>query len=423
MGHLDNIWARIDKVAEVLNLNSWLVETLKSFKSDPWASHIEVKMDQGDPKYFRAIVSQHRSPHKGQPTKGGLRLHPNVNEDVLKAHAVEMSVKCWIMGIEWGGAKSGVVVDPTKLSERELKNLIESLVLAMWERNLLGSHRYVPAPDIYTNEKIMNWIRQAYTSYQSTRENDHFFGVVTGKPVGYGYGGIPGRIEATGYGVLVVLNQFINMANDKTLVIQGFGNVGSNTAQFAPSFGLKVTAVSDVNGGIYNPKGLSISEVSEYYQANRTLLGFTSADHVSNEELLELPCDILVPAALEHVITKDNASKIKAHTILEAANGPTTPEADEILKDRNILVIPDVLANAGGVTVSFFEWAHNVNLRDERIPQAHKREVLKAMSAMLEISAQEVQNKAQKYNVSLREGAYILAIERTAPLFRSKHLP
>lgn len=425
MSQLNNILVRIEKAAEIINLDPQILDKLQGFKARPWACDIEAEMDNLKVRHFRTMVVLHRSPHTDQPHKGGLRYYPyedfGVMEDMLLSHAVEMSFKAWLVNINWGGAKSGIAVDPSKHSERELKKITEAWVKETDERNILGLFRYVPAPDVGTSPKIMNWIRQRYAERRRQYEEVKFAGVVTGKPVGDGFFGIPGRTEATGYGLLAVLQNF-RKANQKKLAIQGFGNVGSHVAKFAKKFGLEVVAVSDVNGGVYNPKGLDIITLAKYYEGNKTLSGFPGSENITNQELLELPCDILVPAALEHVITQENAHEIKAQIVLEGANGPTTPEADEILKDNGVLVIPDILANAGGVTVSFFEWARNVNIRDERVPRANIDDVLKAMSKMLTNSAQEVIKTAKKHKVSLRQGAYILAIERIEPIFKSKHL-
>jgi glutamate dehydrogenase (NAD(P)+) len=423
----------VENAAKTINLDSQTLDTLRGFKLD-WGCDIEARMDDGSTQRFKAVRIWHRSPHVDQPYKGGIRFHPDVDADIMKAHAMEMSIKCWKIGLEWGGAKGGVAVDPTKHSAQELKSITEKLVDEMDERNILGPFRDVPAPDVGTNPKIMNWIRQRYAQRRRHREDARFAGVVTGKPVGYGFGGIPGRNEATGYGLVVVLERILGhdkfglfnlLYSRSTIAIMGFGNVGSHVAKFIkakfPHY-FRIIAVSDVNGGVFNEEGLNINELIERMNATGSIINAPNTRPITNDELLELDCDILIPAALENVITSDNADRIKAKIILEGANGPTTPEADEILKSRNILVIPDILANAGGVTVSFFEWARNVSIRDERIPAPQTEEVLKRLNEIMVASTDGVIETAESYNTDLRNAAYITAIKRAAPLFRTKHL-
>lgn len=430
MSQLNNVLVRIENAARTINLDSQTLDTLKGFKLN-WSCDIEAKMDDGSIRRFKALRIWHRSPHVDQPHKGGIRYHPDINEDIMKAHAVEMSIKCWLMGLAWGGAKGGVAVNPSKHSNPELKNITESLVGEMDERNILGPLRDVPAPDVGTTPEIMNWIRQCYATRRRSKEDARFWGVVTGKPVGYGFFGIPGRNEATGYGLVSVLERIMqkyrlpNFSRNKASVaVMGFGNVGSHVARFVqekfPQF--KIIAVSDVNGGIVNSQGINIAKLIEHMQATKSVVGAPNSVPITSEELLELSCDVLIPAALENVITLNNANRIKAEVILEGANGPTTPEADEILKSKNILVVPDILANAGGVTVSFFEWAQNVNIKDERVPVPQMKEVLKRLNEMMVASTDEVTEVAESYNTDLRNAAYITAIKRTAPLFRTKHL-
>ncbi|OGN06796.1 MAG: hypothetical protein A2750_03610 [Candidatus Yanofskybacteria bacterium RIFCSPHIGHO2_01_FULL_45_42] len=433
MSHLNNVLVRVENAAKTIDLDKQTLDTLRGFKLD-WGCDIEAQMDDGSTRRFKAVRIWHRSPHVDQPHKGGIRYHQDVNEDMMKAHAIEMSIKCWIMGLEWGGAKGGVAVNPLKHSLQELKAITEKLVDEMDERNILGPFRDVPAPDVGTNPKIMNWIRQRYATRRRSREDARFAGVVTGKPVGYGFGGIPGRNEATGFGLVSILERVFQKYRlynfdklyglETRVAVMGFGNVGSHVAFFIrerfPHF--KIVAVSDVSGGIYNGKGLDIAKLNEHVQATKKVIGAPGSIPLTSEELIELDCDILIPAALENVITLDNADRIKAKIILEGANGPTTPEADEILKSKNVLVIPDILANAGGVTVSFFEWARNVNIKDERVPRPKTKEVLERLNEMMVTSTDEVIEVAETYKTDLRNAAYITAIKRAAPLFRTKHL-
>ncbi|MBI2626875.1 MAG: Glu/Leu/Phe/Val dehydrogenase [Parcubacteria group bacterium] len=432
MSQVDNVLVRIENAAKTINLDSETLDTLKSFKL-VWTCDLEARMDNGILKRFKAIRIWHRSPHVDQPHKGGLRYHQDINEDIMKAHAAEMSLKSWIMGLGWGGAKGGIAIDPTKYSRQELKNITEKLVDEMDERTILGPFRDVPAPDVGTNPEVMNWIRQRYAQRRRSFEDARFAAVVTGKPVGYGFDGIPGRNEATGCGLVAVLEKILEdhkvpingfNADNVTLAIMGFGNVGSHVAEFVgkqcPS--LKIVAVSDVRGGIYNKNGLDVPRLIEYVNSEKSVVGLPGSTPITNDELLEINCDILVPAALENVIKVDNASRVKAKVILEGANGPTTPEADEVLESKNILVIPDILANAGGVTVSFFEWARNVSIKDERVPLSRIDKVLKALQKMITHSVDEVFETARVYRTNLRNAAYITAIKRATPLFKAKHL-
>lgn len=429
MSQLNNVLVRVENAAKTINLDRQTLDTLQGFKM-VWTCDLEAGMDDGSLKRFKAVRIWHRSPHVDQPHKGGIRFHPAVDEDMMKAHAIEMSIKCWLMNLAWGGAKGGVAIDPAGYSPRELKVVTEKLVDEMDERNILGPFRDVPAPDVGTNPKIMNWIRQRYAQRRRHTEDARFAGVVTGKPVGYGFGGIPGRNEATGYGLVVVLERILAYYRHGfafrplTVAIMGFGNVGFHVARFIkekfPNF--NIIALSDVNGGVFRQEGLNINKLIEYRDTTGSIVNAPDTEPITNDELLEIECDILVPAALEKVITSDNANRINAKVILEGANGPTTPEADEILESKNVLVIPDILANVGGVTVSFFEWARNLGIKDERVPLAYTDHVLSRLGEMMRASTNEVIYIANKHKTDLRNAAYIAAIQRAAPLFRSKHL-
>ncbi len=423
--HLDNIVVRIRNAAEVLGLEDWMVEKLTTFKME-WGGSLQIRGANGTPKEFRAVRIWYRGPQNGQPYKGGIRYHPLVNTDMMKAHAMEMGLKCWLAGIPFGGAKGGIAVDPTTVTMEELKSLTEAFVDALNERNILGPFRDVPAPDVGTNPTIMNWIRQRYAQLRRDREDARFAGVVTGKPVGYGMDGLEGRNEATGYGAMAVLEhsmQKLGMAHaHPRLAVMGYGNVGSHFVNRAETHGHPVIAVSDVNGGVYNSAGLDIAKLRAYQRDAKTIFGFPGGDSITNDELLVLKdIDVLVPAALEHVITKKNAAKVCAKIVLEGANSPTMAEADEILSDKGVIVIPDILANAGGVTVSFFEWARNVSIRDERVPSGEKADVLDAMASILTASTEQVLANAAKYSVSLRTAALLTSMERVAPILRAKH--
>ncbi|OGY99977.1 MAG: hypothetical protein A2945_00520 [Candidatus Liptonbacteria bacterium RIFCSPLOWO2_01_FULL_52_25] len=424
--HLDNILVRIEKANDALNIRPlWLREKLRGFKLD-WECDIEAEMDDGSMRQFHAVRIWHRSPHVDQPHKGGLRYHPFVNADMMKAHAIEMSLKLWLINVEMGGAKGGIVIDPSKHSPRELKNVTEAYVDEADERNILGPFRDVPAPDVGTTPTVMHWMRQRYAQRRRSREDARFAGVVTGKPVGYGYDGIPGRNEATGCGLITALQYVLEQSKYPTrcprIAIMGFGNVGFHVAMFAAEVGFPIVAVSDVHGGIFRKDGIDFDELRRYFEATKAVLGMPGTRAITNEELLTLDVDVVIPAALEHVITKQNACALQAPIILEGANGPTTPEADEILSAKGKIVVPDIAANAGGVTVSFFEWARNVNKLDSRVPRPEGGEVLFRMNEILTNAMSEVWENAARYKTSLRHAAYITAINRVMPLFRAKHL-
>ncbi len=428
MSHYENILVRLNQAGDVLNLKSDLLKKLSGFKL-LWESDIEAKMDDGSLGSFKAVRVWHRSPHTDKPHKGGDRYDEGVTLDKMKSHAMEMSFKCWLASLEFGGAKGGVAINPGKHSSQELKNITEALVEERFERNIMGPFRDVTATDMGTNERIMHWMRQHYARRRRTLEDSCFMGVVTGKPVGYGYGGIPGRREATGYGLAEALKCYLKIKNFSVkdfnrVALIGFGNVGSFTARFLADSGFTIVAVCDINGGIYNKSGL---EREALWKANfpTDLQG----DKITSAEILTLKdIHVLVPAAAENVITKDNANNIHAPIILEGANGPTTPEADEIIIKNGIEVLPDILVNAEGVIVSFFEWSHNVNIfSDRRVPLARSgrvldaKKVLEAGADIVRCSTREVIDYSGKYKVSLRLAAYIAAINRVAPLFRSKH--
>ena len=289
------------------------------------------------------------------PTKGGIRYHEDINLGEVSALAMWMTWKCALINLPFGGAKGGVRIDPTALSRPELQRLTRRFTSEII--NVIGPDKDIPAPDMGTDEQVMGWIMDTYSQHAGFTVP----GVVTGKPVVLG--GSLGRREATGRGLVYLIEaaaQHMNMSLDgATAVIQGFGNVGSNIARFLDEDRVKIVAVSDVTTGIYNSNGLSLKDIYKYIQDNRFLSGFPEADHVTNQELLELPCDILAPAALQNQITSTNADRIKCRLLAEGANGPTTLEADEILGEKNVFVLPDVLGNAGGVTVSYFEWVQD----------------------------------------------------------------
>ncbi|HEX6605707.1 MAG TPA: Glu/Leu/Phe/Val dehydrogenase, partial [Chloroflexia bacterium] len=317
--------------------------------------------------------------------------------------------KCSVVDVPYGGGKGGVVVDPTKLSVGELERLSRRFITEI--QGIIGPERDIPAPDVNTNSQIMAWMMDQY----SRNRGYPVPGMITGKPLALG--GSLGRTDATGVGVMMATRQAmqkLNMPAEGTrVVVQGFGNVGSVSARAMHELGTTIVAVSDVFGGIYNPKGLDIPALLAHMRRTGTVKGFADADAITNEELFGIDCDILIPAALENQITAQNADKIKAKLIAEGANGPTTPEADRILHDRGILVLPDILANAGGVTVSYFEWAQNIQgfyWTEEEVAERLERVMVRSFRAVYET--------AQEHEVDMRTAAYIVAIGRVAEAVR-----
>ena len=341
------------KTAQIMGLDDNIRERLLF----PQKTHIVTLPFRRDEYHLVENVFGYRGQHllSMGPTKGGIRYHEDVNLGEVSALAMWMTWKCALINLPFGGAKGGVRIDPTGLSRRELQRLTRRFTSEIID--IIGPDKDIPAPDMGTDEQVMAWIMDTY----SQQAGYTVPGVVTGKPVVLG--GSLGRREATGRGLVYLVEaaaKHMGLSLDgATAVIQGFGNVGSNTARFLDEDGVKVVAVSDVTTGIYNANGLSLKDVFEYCDENRFLSGYPDADEVTNEELLELPCDILAPAALQNQITGDNAARLKCKLLAEGANGPTTLEADEILNDREIFVLPDVLGNAGGVTVSYFEWVQD----------------------------------------------------------------
>lgn len=389
--------------ANYLNLDEGLHAVLAQPKRQ-LVVHFPVVFDNGEVAVFEGYRVQHNS-SRG-PTKGGIRYHPDVDLDETTALAMWMTWKCAVANIPYGGAKGSVKVDTKLLSKRELEKLTRRFVTEI--NIVLGERSDVPAPDIGTNPQVMAWIMDTFSMHAGYTVP----GVVTGKPVELG--GSEGRVEATGRGVVVaaeeaarVLN--MNLANSK-IVVQGFGNVGAIAARIAEENGATVVAVSDARGGIYNPKGLPIRELEKRYAGREGgITEYKDAEPVSNDELLELPCDVLIPAAIAAQITEENAGKIKAKLIVEGANGPTTPGADHILSDKGVLVVPDVLANAGGVVVSYFEWVQDLqNFFWE------EDEVNQKLTRIMKHSFAHVEATMRQHKTDMRTAAYIIGVKRVA---------
>lgn len=393
---------QFDRAADLLELDPNLRKILKSPKRQLIVS-IPVKMDDGRMEVFQGFRVQHNIARG--PAKGGIRFHPNVSLDEVKALAAWMTWKCATVNIPYGGGKGGVVVDPHLLSEGELERMTRRYAVEI--APIIGPDRDIPAPDVYTNSQTMAWFMDTISMIHGHTE----LGVVTGKPVELG--GSRGRNEATARGCLYVVREACNVRGLKLegarVAVQGFGNAGSIAARLLHEDGARVVAASDSHSGIYNTRGFDPAAAIEHKQKAGRLQGFSNAESISNAELLELDCDILVPAALENQITRENAARIKASIIAEAANGPTTPDADDILFENGKCVIPDILANAGGVSVSYFEWVQD--MYGFFWPEAKVNDVLQQTMVN---AFHDVRTLAEKHQSDLRTAAYMLAVGRVA---------
>src|SRR5579872_5641448 len=352
-----NVWQmaqrQLDDIAKIIGLDSSIHGYLREPKRVLQVS-VPVRMDSGSHRVFEGYRVQHNMARG--PGKGGIRFHPDVTLDEVKALAMWMSWKCALVNIPFGGAKGGVICDPRTMSMQELENLTRRFTSEI--SIIIGPEKDIPAPDVYTTPQIMAWIMDTY----SMQKGYSVPGVVTGKPVAIG--GSLGRDKATARGCLYVVDEAMKTLDLKVegarVAVQGFGNAGMYAAELMAQRGYTIVAVSDSKGGVANPKGLDVPGVMAHKAETGSVVGFTGGDRISNKDVLEFDCDVLVPAALEKVITKENAPRIKAKIVAEAANGPTMPDADDILFDRGVMVLPDILANAGGVTVSYFEWVQDL---------------------------------------------------------------
>ena len=402
MNPYDMAIAQFDEAADRL----WLSQSMRAILRKPKRELIvnfPVRMDNGDVEMFTGYRVQHNI-NRG-PAKGGIRFSPEVSLDEVRALAMWMTWKCAVVGIPFGGAKGGVICDPHKLSRAELERLSRRYATEI--SILIGPDSDIPAPDMNTNPQIMAWMMDTFSMHMGYS----IPAVITGKPLAIG--GSEGRLEATARGVQFVTREAMLdlgiLPEDCSVVIQGFGNVGSISARLLHELGCKVVAVSDISGGVYNAHGIDIHRALRYSKEHGSLKGLPETEPVSNAELLELPCDILVPAALENQITAKNASRIKARLVVEAANGPTTPEADRILIDRGIVIVPDILANAGGVTVSYFEWVQDL----QRFFWA-EHEINDRLESIMTRAYRAVRAKTDEQDTNLRMGAYLLAVARVA---------
>ena len=403
-GVYETALAQYDRAVRYLNLDDSISEFMR-YPRREFTVNFPVKRDDGRVEMFTGY-RVHHSTIMG-PSKGGIRYSTAVSLDEVRALAMWMTWKSALVNIPYGGAKGGVVVDPKSMSMGELERLTRRFAAELIP--LISPHSDIPAPDMGTNAQVMAWIMDTY----SMTVGYSVPAIVTGKPINIG--GSLGRNEATGRGVIACMIEALKQhgkgqsKEDTRLVIQGFGNVGSNAAAYAQSLGFKIVGVSDVDGGLYNADGLDISALRNYVAETGGLKGSALGDEVTNAELLTLPCDVLIPAAMEGQITRKNAAQIKAWMIVEGANGPTTPEADDILNERGVFLVPDVLANAGGVVVSYFEWVQDLQafFWDEE-------EIYRQLQRAMARSYYATEQTAEEFNTDMRTAAQITAIRRVA---------
>ena len=402
---------QFDQAADAINLPESLRDRTK-YPRRCFAVSLPIQRDDGSVTVFEGYRVQHNL--STGPSKGGIRFHQSVTIGEVAALSMWMSWKCSLMGLPYGGAKGGVIVNPTQLSELELERLARRYMQELIP--FIGPNTDVPAPDMGTNEKMMGWMMDTYSNHVGHIEP----AIVTGKPISLG--GSQGRREATGAGVAYLVKKYLEdlkiPVKNATVVIQGFGNVGSEAAVALEAYGAKIIAISDYTGGIYNPKGINIRKAQQYVASQKVLHNFDGGEPIENEELLELECTVLIPAALERVITPDNVRKIKCRILAEAANGPTTYQADKVLEERgDIEVIPDVLCNAGGVTVSYFEW-----LQNRQNYYWDKEEVMSKLFKILDKAKDSVEAQKRKFGFSRRLAAQTLGIQRVANAKQSRGL-
>ncbi len=399
---------QLDDAATELDLDPQVKDLLK----EPVRSlsvAVPVRMDNGSVRVFKGFRCQHNDALG--PTKGGIRFHPQVEEAEVQALAAWMTFKCSLVGIPYGGAKGGVLCNPKEMSKGELERLSRGFIQAI--SPIIGPDKDIPAPDVYTNAQIMSWFMDEFSKIKGVNTP----GLVTGKPLVIG--GSYGRDSATARGLMYTVREAAKEMgldlNGATVVVQGYGNAGNFSAKFLQDLGAKLIAANDSSGGVYNPDGMDAFDLKEYKDEHGELLGYPGSKEISNEDLLTLECDILVPAAMENQINEKNAHDIKAKMVAEAANGPTTPEADKILNDKGVVVLPDILANAGGVTVSYFEWVQNMyNYYWD------KEEVDSKLEKIMVNAFDRVHKKHQEKDVSYRVAAYMVAIERLTEAMRAR---
>jgi glutamate dehydrogenase (NAD(P)+) len=397
-----------DGAARLLGLDPGIWKILTNPKRQIIVS-CPIQMDNGEIEVFTGYRVQYNITLG--PAKGGIRYHPDVSLDEVTALAAWMTWKCAVAHVPFGGGKGGIICDPTRMSRRELESLTRRYVAEIIDA--IGPEKDVPAPDVNTNDQVMAWIMDTYSMHVGHTST----AVVTGKPIEMG--GSLGRREATGRGVMIVTREaakHLGLDIEKaTVAVQGFGNVGSVSADLLAKIGAKIVAVTDWKGGVHNPKGLDIPQMIEYSKQHKTIDGFPGGEPIENDQLFSLDVDVLVPAALENQITEENADTIKAKIVAEGANGPTTPDAHRMLHERGIFVIPDILANAGGVTTSYFEW-----VQDRHGYFWEEQEVNKRLEAKMMEAFHDVLQTSIKYKTDMRTAAYIVAINRVATVTKMR---
>jgi glutamate dehydrogenase (NAD(P)+) len=398
----ESMMSRFDRAAQLLELDPDLYAVLR-VPNRELKVYIPTRMDSGRIQVFEGFRVQHNFARG--PAKGGIRYAPDVNLDEVRALAAWMTWKCAVVNVPFGGAKGGIICDPQQMSTGELERMTRRYAAELLD--FIGPEKDVPAPDMNTNEQTMAWIMDTY----SMHARHTVTAVVTGKPIDLG--GSSGRREATGRGLLFVINEAIKRFKmtpaETRVVVQGSGNVGGIGARLLHEAGYRVVAISDIHGGIYNPNGINIPDALDYLQATRSFEGYERVEFVANHELLELECDVLVPAATENQITSQNADRLKCKVLAEGANGPTTAAADQILHEKGIFVIPDILANAGGVTVSYFEWVQ------DRMGYFWREDVVnERLQDKMVASFNDLCRYADSHDVDTRTAAYMLAIDRVA---------
>ncbi len=397
-----------DGAARLLGLDPGIWKILTNPKRQIIVS-CPIQMDNGEIEVFTGYRVQYNITLG--PAKGGIRYHPDVSLDEVTALAAWMTWKCAVAHVPFGGGKGGIICDPTRMSRRELESLTRRYVAEIIDA--IGPEKDVPAPDVNTNDQVMAWIMDTYSMHVGHTST----AVVTGKPIEMG--GSLGRREATGRGVMIVTREAAKHLGldikQATVAVQGFGNVGSVSADLLAKIGAKIVAVTDWKGGVQNPKGLDIPQMIEFSKQHKTIDGFPGGDPIENDQLFSLDVDVLVPAALENQITAENESTIKAKIVAEGANGPTTPDAHRMLHERGIFVIPDILANAGGVTTSYFEW-----VQDRHGYFWEEQEVNKRLEAKMMEAFHDVLQTSIKYKTDMRTAAYIVAINRVATVTKMR---
>jgi glutamate dehydrogenase (NAD(P)+) len=400
---LENALKSLDEAAEILNIDPNIHEVLRQPKRVVVVS-VPIKRDDGSIKVFTGVRVQHTNARG--PYKGGIRYYPSVDVDEVTALAMLMTWKCAVVDLPYGGAKGGVACNPKELSKNELERITRRYTAMIYE--VIGPYVDIPGPDVYTDAQTMAWMVDTYSQMRGVLTPE----VATGKPVSL-YGSL-GRHDATSRGLVYTVKEFMKTVNkplkDARIAIQGYGNVGYNAAKILhEEYGAKIVAVSDSKGGIYSEKGLNPQKVMEHKEKTGSVVGFNGAKQITNEEVLTTPCDILIPAALENAVTKQIAEKINASAVAEGANGPTTPEADKVLKERGIVVIPDILANAGGVTVSYFEWVQNLKRETWTLEEVHAK-----LEAKMVKGFRDVLEASRKYEVTMRQAAMAVAVQKVA---------